>query len=215
MASAKRLIEVRHSWRSSSRIAEIRVPAWPMPIHHTKLMMSMPQPTGIRTPQTPIPWNSRNPMASSSSWNTAKATAKPSHQPFGVFRCSTILEIWSVTVPKSWPGAISRSASVWCVSCRSGLATRHLRVRVPDRRQIGGAGPRVELGQQAVVAGLGLQQADPAPLVVDVAEDDGLGGARLLAGGADLAVRDGPVLVLRGDAGLVDPLHAVGALLHH
>ncbi len=44
IASAKRLIDVRHSCRSSSRIAEISVPAWPMPIHQTKLMMSKPQP---------------------------------------------------------------------------------------------------------------------------------------------------------------------------
>src|SRR5512141_200351 len=46
IASAKRLIEVRHVCRSRRRIAEISVPAWPMPIHHTKLRMSNPQPTG-------------------------------------------------------------------------------------------------------------------------------------------------------------------------
>ena len=40
IASAKRLIDVRHVCCSSSRIAEISVPAWPMPIHQTKLMMS-------------------------------------------------------------------------------------------------------------------------------------------------------------------------------
>ena len=40
IASAKRLIDVRQSCLSSSRIAEISVPAWPMPIHQTKLMMS-------------------------------------------------------------------------------------------------------------------------------------------------------------------------------
>ena len=40
IASAKRLMHVRHCWRNSSRMAEISVPAWPMPIHQTKLMMS-------------------------------------------------------------------------------------------------------------------------------------------------------------------------------
>ena len=40
MASAKRLIDVRQSCLRSRRIAEISVPAWPMPIHQTKLMMS-------------------------------------------------------------------------------------------------------------------------------------------------------------------------------
>ena len=36
IASAKRLIDVRHVCLSSSRIAEMSVPAWPMPIHQTK-----------------------------------------------------------------------------------------------------------------------------------------------------------------------------------
>jgi hypothetical protein len=59
IASAKRLIEVRHCCFSSSRIAEISVPAWPIPIHQTKLMMSKPQPTGTLLPQIPIPVVSR------------------------------------------------------------------------------------------------------------------------------------------------------------
>ena len=29
------------------RIAEISVPAWPIPIHQTKLMIAKPHPTGI------------------------------------------------------------------------------------------------------------------------------------------------------------------------
>ena len=59
MASAKRLIEVRHFCRSSSRMAEISVPAWPMPIHQTKLMMSNAQPTGMLLPQIPTPFMNR------------------------------------------------------------------------------------------------------------------------------------------------------------
>ena len=59
IASAKRLIDVRQLWRSSSRIAEISVPAWPMPIHQTKLMMSNPQPTGMLLPQMPTPVSTR------------------------------------------------------------------------------------------------------------------------------------------------------------
>src|SRR5713101_1513200 len=43
IASAKRLIEVRQVWRRSSRMAEISVPAWPMPIHHTKLTIAKRQ----------------------------------------------------------------------------------------------------------------------------------------------------------------------------
>ena len=59
IASAKRLIDVRHSWRNSSRMAEISVPAWPMPIHQTKLMMAKPQPTGMLMPQMPMPLTNR------------------------------------------------------------------------------------------------------------------------------------------------------------
>ena len=57
IASAKRLIDVRHVCFSSSRIAEISVPAWPMPIHQTKLMMSKAQPTGMLLPQMPMPFD--------------------------------------------------------------------------------------------------------------------------------------------------------------
>ena len=59
IASAKRLIDVRHFWCRSSRIAEISVPAWPMPIHHTKLTMAKPHATGMLMPQMPTPLSSR------------------------------------------------------------------------------------------------------------------------------------------------------------
>src|SRR3954470_19329812 len=47
IASAARLIDVRHFWRSRHRMAEIRVPAWPIPIQKTKLTMSHAQLTGF------------------------------------------------------------------------------------------------------------------------------------------------------------------------
>ena len=55
IASANRLIDVRHFCRNSNRTAEISVPAWPIPIHQTKLMMPNAQPTGMLLPQTPMP----------------------------------------------------------------------------------------------------------------------------------------------------------------
>ena len=55
IASAARLIEVRHFCRSRQRMAEISVPAWPMPIQNTKLTMSQAQLIGLRWPQTPTP----------------------------------------------------------------------------------------------------------------------------------------------------------------
>ncbi len=36
-------------------MAEISVPAWPMPIQKTKLVMSKAQATGMLLPQTPMP----------------------------------------------------------------------------------------------------------------------------------------------------------------
>ena len=59
IASANRLIDVRHVCLSSSRIAEISVPAWPMPIHQTKFVMSNAQPTGMLLPQMPMPLTTR------------------------------------------------------------------------------------------------------------------------------------------------------------
>src|SRR5689334_18515347 len=55
IASAARLIDVRHFCRSKNKIAEIRVPAWPMPIQNTKFVMSHAQATGIISPHTPTP----------------------------------------------------------------------------------------------------------------------------------------------------------------
>ena len=40
-------MDVRHFWRVRKRIAEISVPAWPIPIQKTKLVMSHAQPTGM------------------------------------------------------------------------------------------------------------------------------------------------------------------------
>ena len=82
IASAKRLIDVRHFCWKRSRMAEMSVPAWPMPIHQTKLMMSNAQPTGMLLPQTPMPLHSvygdRRRRACPSS---ASAMPKSSHQP--------------------------------------------------------------------------------------------------------------------------------------
>src|SRR5262245_54502138 len=71
-----------------------------------------------------------------------------------------------------------------------------LRIHVPDRRKVGRPRPRVQLADERVVARLGLQPRNAAPRIVQVAEDDGVGGAGLLARGLDLAVGDRPVAFL-------------------
>jgi hypothetical protein len=50
IASAKRLIEVRHFCRSRKRIAEISVPAWPMPTQNTKLTIAQPHHGVVQAP---------------------------------------------------------------------------------------------------------------------------------------------------------------------
>ena len=40
-------------------MAEISVPAWPMPIQNTKFVMSNAQPTALLSPQMPIPLANR------------------------------------------------------------------------------------------------------------------------------------------------------------
>src|SRR5258708_352786 len=185
-----------------------------MPIHHTKLMMSKPQPIGIVTPQTPIPLKRRKAVATSRSCITENAMAKPTNQPRGVFRWRTIWLIVSGAVPKPGPGGMGRSCSVCLVSWGAGLATPDLRVVVLHRGEVRRPGARVQLRQQSVVPWRGLELRHAALGVVHVSEDDGLGGTGLLARRLDLAVLDLATLVLRVDASLVDALHAVGALLH-
>ena len=55
IASAERLMAILHFWRNNNSTAEINVPACPIPIHHTKLVMSQAQATPLFDPQTPIP----------------------------------------------------------------------------------------------------------------------------------------------------------------
>src|SRR6185295_12219559 len=99
IASANRLIDVRHVCFNSRRIAEMSVPAWPMPIHHTKLVMSKAQPTGTLLPQIPMPVTTRLASDTNSSSVSMKATPNPSHQPSDVLRDRTIALILSVTDP--------------------------------------------------------------------------------------------------------------------
>ena len=98
MASAKRLIELRQVCFSSSKIAEISVPAWPIPIHHTKLMMAKPHATGISMPQMPTPRMNRYVTATSRSMTNMPATINPPSQPIPMGRFRTASAMVSVTV---------------------------------------------------------------------------------------------------------------------
>ena len=117
MASANRLMELRHLWFSSNRMAEISVPAWPIPIHHTKFVMAKPHITGVRMPQIPTPSASSVTTAHRNSSNRPKPTEKQAIQKSGVRLVRTTAAIWSVTEPKVYPGAMmSRERS--STACR-------------------------------------------------------------------------------------------------
>jgi hypothetical protein len=55
IASADREMAVRHLDRTNSKMAEMSVPEWAIPIQNTKLPMYTPQQTGKEMPATPIP----------------------------------------------------------------------------------------------------------------------------------------------------------------
>jgi hypothetical protein len=55
IASAERLILFLHFCLKRRSIAEIKVPAWPIPIHQTKVVISKAQPTVLFSPHVPIP----------------------------------------------------------------------------------------------------------------------------------------------------------------
>src|SRR5690625_1597388 len=73
----------------------------------------------------------------------------------------------------------------------------------------------IEPCEHLVVAVLALGDRYPARWIVDIAEDNGARGARLLACGANRTVCNDPVMLSsRFDARVVDTLDAVRALLH-
>src|SRR5690606_11300396 len=122
-----------------------------------------------------------------------------------------------------------RARCLWSQPCRwvrsvvvgaGGGLRLERRVRIVDAHQVTRTREGAEVIEQAVAARVGVQLGHPRLRVGDVAEDDGLGGARLLAGGDHRAIRDeGAALAAGGrlpgrDAGTLDALHAVRALLH-
>ncbi len=55
IASEARYTPVRQRERTRKRMAEISVPAWPMPIQNTKVTMYTPHMVGCVMPATPMP----------------------------------------------------------------------------------------------------------------------------------------------------------------
>ena len=79
-------------------MAEISVPAWPIPIHQTKLTIAKPQAAGMRMPQIPTPLIINMVTTKFRSINPENAIRRPKTQPGVTGRVSTIELILSVTV---------------------------------------------------------------------------------------------------------------------
>ena len=131
MASAKRLMELRQPCLKSSRMAEISVPAWPMPIHQTKLMMAKPQATGLRDgPDADALEEQPGDAPPAAWWRRRRPRVNRANQPSGVCGVSTMRAIFSVTDRKVCPGAMTRyspvAGSTPMVSAVSLLFGRHL-----------------------------------------------------------------------------------------
>src|ERR1017187_8965167 len=200
IASAKRLIELRHVCLNSSRIAEISVPAWPMPIHQTKLMMANPHAPGIVTPQMPTPFRNSHVSAMISSVATPPTTASPPNQPSGVFDVSTMPAIFCVTDLKLWPGAMTAYSpvrgSIIGSSTGSMLGSSmgdlvamlcELRIWVNDASRVSSARAVVQVRKHLVVALFRLALRHIAVGIVEIAKRNRRCRARLLARGNHVA----------------------------
>src|SRR6185437_16155708 len=150
-------IELRQVCLNSSRIAEISVPAWPIPIHHTKLMMAKPHAPGIVTPQMPTPFRNSQVRPITTPVATKPPTIRPKNQPRGVFEVNTMPAIFCVTDLKLWPGAMTAYSpvrgSIIGSTTGSTLGSSmgdlvamlcELRIRVDDAGCVGSARPVVQ-----------------------------------------------------------------------
>src|SRR5215469_6817123 len=116
-----------------------------------------------------------------------KARPKPMNHPLVAGRVRTMALIFSVTVPKVWPGPITgvRSISVGDLYCSDirvfgdQLLASQLRIRIFYFCQVGGARPGVQFPEQAVISGLRLPPGNGAVGIVNVAENDRVGRAGL------------------------------------
>ncbi len=194
-------------------MAEISVPAWPMPIHQTKLMMAKPQATGMLMPQMPTPARtSPRDAPGRRSCSRREGDRESPIEPLtgaswtGVR--TMIADLVGDRERKSWPGATIRSGSPAAVRWRSDGSSQPVSGSTPfsisgfgfrSARQIGRARPRVQVCQAGCSCAAAPSASRRSALgVVDVAEDDRLRRAGLLAGGARSRRRAmSPVLALR------------------
>src|SRR5215831_6583618 len=88
-------------------MAEISVPAWPIPIHQTKLMIANAQPTGMLMPQMPVPFTNRYDTAIIRIMTNMNAMPAVTYHDFGVYFVSTRSTSLSVSDLDVYPGPMT------------------------------------------------------------------------------------------------------------
>ena len=73
-------------------MAEISVPAWPIPIHQTKLVIAKAQATGILIPHIPTPRYSRYSNSDHKNASSSSETENSPNQKAGVRRVRTTMD---------------------------------------------------------------------------------------------------------------------------
>src|SRR5882724_10009886 len=181
-------------------MAEIRVPAWPIPIQNTKVVMYIAHIWGTRLPAMPMPHQTcpaqaaKNPASN----NATKHIQAKYRLPGG----SRVRRTSRLT-----------SANVGDAVVRPSLIGS--RVSADDLAEIGDRGPCPDLLQDVVRPRRMRQLGRPALFVLQIAERDRLRRTRLLARRLDVPVPNRALLVLRPVFAGDDPLHAHRAFFHH
>ena len=188
IASAKRLMELRQVCLNSSRIAEISVPAWPIPIHQTKLMIAKPHAPGMVTPQMPTPLSNSQVMPMTTPVAMPRADDQPEKPAERrVRRQHDARDLLRDRLEACGPGAMTAYSPVIGIDHRdralhSGVVKRtfgsHLcqlrLIRVDNAGRVGRTGAEVQVRQHRVVTfGPAFNHRRPCCLrIVQVAEDD-------------------------------------------
>src|SRR5712691_10097685 len=179
-------------------MAEISVPAWPIPIQNTKVVMYIAHITGVRLPAAPIPTQIWYDHARMPAVRTSPTThIHPKYRLPGNVRVLMTSRLTSANV-----GPVAADLSLIHPRQLPG----HL-LQVRDRR----AG--AQLLEHVVAAWRARQPGHPARAVLQVAEGDRLGRAGLLARGPDVAVAHRPLHVPRAILARDDAVQAHRALL--
>ena len=101
MVSANLLMAFLQFCLNKCKIAEINVPAWPIPTHQTKLIIAHPQKTGLLIPHTPVPSQIKKPTLPIKIARREREKPNNNHHWIGVFFCSGTPAISSVIEVKS------------------------------------------------------------------------------------------------------------------